>query len=123
MEPATNHRHLVSIWQHLAAPERKTLLQFAEFLLEKSRENMEPEPTLPVEPLDIPAPAGESAVKALKRLKKTYPMIETDFSLLEKASQILMEKVLGTPDKEVIEKMEDLFREQHQRWRAARQGQ
>ncbi|MBF0176585.1 MAG: hypothetical protein HQL63_07025 [Magnetococcales bacterium] len=123
MESKAEGQRLLSLWRGLAPPDRETLLQFAEFLTEKSRRNAVPEVVVPEYPLNIPAPPGESAVKALKRLKKSYPMIDADISLLEKASQILMQKVLGAPDKEVIEQMERLFQEHYRQWQEGRRPQ
>ncbi|HIJ83270.1 MAG: hypothetical protein HW380_606 [Magnetococcales bacterium] len=105
---------LQKIWKKLGGNNRDTLLKFAQFLLEREEAD---HPPIPVEPLGIPAPPGENVVQALKRLKKNYPMIETDIQLLDDASQFIMQKVLGAPDTLLIEKMEKLFLDNYQRWR------
>ncbi|MBF0424913.1 MAG: hypothetical protein HQL66_03725 [Magnetococcales bacterium] len=117
MSDKADERRLLSAWRSLAAAERHTLLQFAEFLVTRSNAVVATEPPPSLLPLDIPAPPGESAVKALKRLKKTYPMIDADLQLLEQASAILMQRVLGSPDASVVAQLEQLFRERYQRWR------
>ncbi len=109
-------QRLLAAWQQLTPEDQRTVRLFAEFLGQQATA-LEPLPPIPQEPLPIPKPERESAVLALKRLKKTYPMIETDFSLLEKASQILLKKVLGTADAEVIAEMEELFEKRYQGWK------
>ena len=104
---------LLEAWRNLGKAERLTLLQFARFL---HAQQAEPGEKISQKPLDLPVPDNESAVKALKRLKKNYPMIEADMGLLDDASRLLMEKVTGTPDVEVIAKMESLFLDRYQCW-------
>lgn len=104
---------LVDLWRQLAPAERVSLLQFARFLRAQQGPSR---PPIPTAPLAIPRPEGESAVKALKRLKQTYPMIDADGGLLDDASRLLMEKICGVPDPEVIEKLEALFLERYQTW-------
>ncbi|MBF0309920.1 MAG: Crp/Fnr family transcriptional regulator [Magnetococcales bacterium] len=101
-------------WRGLSPEDQRAVCLFAEFLRSKGQ-RAEPR-SVPREPLSIPAPAGESAVAALKRLKATYPMIEADTGLLEEASRLLMDKVLGKPDKEVISGMEALFQRRYRAW-------
>ncbi|MBF0133832.1 MAG: Crp/Fnr family transcriptional regulator [Magnetococcales bacterium] len=104
------------IWKQLSESHRGMLLRFAQFLLTQEAEDRRLAPT-PTQPLGIPAPSGESVVQALKRLKKNYPMIDTDIPLLDAASQLVMQKVLGASDAVLIEKMEALFLSHYQRWR------
>lgn len=114
----TDRHRLLAAWRDLNDDQRRTLLAFAEFLAQ--RPPTEESPPIPQEPLPIPKPDHESAVAALKRLKKTYPMIETDEKLLGEASGILMHKVMGTPDPEVITAMENLFADKYHQWKTAR---
>jgi hypothetical protein len=104
---------LLDVWRQLGAAEKLTLFQFAQFLHSQQTESQEP---ISQQPLNLPRPESESVVKALKRLKKNYPMIDADMGLLDDASRLIMEKVTGTPDPEVIEKLEALFLERYQRW-------
>lgn len=108
---------LLESWRYLGAAERETLIKFAEFL-----RTTQPQPPDPISqtPLNLARPDGESAVKALKRLKKNYPMIDADVGLLDAASRLLMEKISGTPDNEVIDKMEKLFLGRYQSWQSNR---
>ena len=109
---------LLTAWQTLGHAERHTLRLFAEFLSQQSTaQATAQQAALPQEPLPIPKPAKESAVLALKRLKKSYPMIEADFSLLEDASQLLLKKIMGREDAEVIVELEALFAQRYAVWK------
>ena len=111
-------RRLLAAWQQLGEEDKRTVSLFAEFLAQKTSDSTEKEKTaIPQFPLLIPKPEKESAVLALKRLKKSYPMIETDLSLLDDASQCLMKKVMGSTDEAVILKLEELFANRYQAWR------
>jgi hypothetical protein len=104
---------LLAVFRNLNKANKFTLTQFAKFLQSQQTDGEEP---VSQEPLDLPKPEDETAVKALKRLKKSYPMIDADMSLLDDASRLLMEKITGTPDPEVIVKLEALFVERFKRW-------
>lgn len=117
----TNLSELEKIGQQLSEANRDTLLKFAQFLLQQEQTSTPPEPPA-LEPLKIPAPPHETVVQALKRLKKTYPMIEADIGLLDAASQFVMQKVLGHPDRELIRKMEKLFSDAYKQWHQTKGG-
>ncbi|WP_130472248.1 Crp/Fnr family transcriptional regulator [Candidatus Magnetaquicoccus inordinatus] len=110
---------LLSAWQKLAKEEQRTVRLFAEFLAQQSSTALSQQ-EIPQEPLSIPKPEHESAVLAMKRLKKSYPMIEADFSLLETASQLLLKRIMGTPDAEVIAELEELFAKRYLAWKEER---
>ncbi|MBF0383522.1 MAG: Crp/Fnr family transcriptional regulator [Magnetococcales bacterium] len=103
---------LLAAFRELNKVNKNTLIQFANFLQSQQTD----EQPISKEPLDLPKPDDETAVKALKRLKQSYPMIDADMSLLDDASRLLMEKITGTPDQEVIEKLEALFLERFKLW-------
>ena len=68
----------------------------------------------------IPRPEKESVVGAMKRLRKTYPMIDPD-RLLDEASGLMSAHLLGgRPAADVIDDLEALF-ERHFRELAGRQ--
>ncbi|MHB8624164.1 MAG: Crp/Fnr family transcriptional regulator [Sulfuricaulis sp.] len=106
---------LAEIVQHLPASQAEALLEYAEFLLlrhgvastvEKPAVKLAKIP----EPLDIPRPADESVVKAVKRLRATYPMLDAR-KLLNQTSELMTQHVIkGREKTEVIEELEILFR-------------
>ncbi|GAB0055995.1 hypothetical protein SIID45300_00294 [Candidatus Magnetaquicoccaceae bacterium FCR-1] len=112
-------RALLDLWRELEAGERQTLLRFGRFLISDRPQTGSGAPTevVPVEPLAIPRPEVESAVAGLKRLKRTYPMIEADGAVLSEASRILMGKVTGATDREIIDQLEVFFGGCYETWR------
>ena len=91
-----------------ALPEKhaKQLLEFAEFLFQRHGEDR-----TNLAKQDITRPESESVVKAIKRLTRTYPMLEPD-SLLTQTSELMSQNIVGgKPAKEVIDKLELLFQE------------
>ncbi|MBF0189574.1 MAG: hypothetical protein HQL99_00320 [Magnetococcales bacterium] len=114
---------LLEVWRGLDEERQRTLLRFARFLASESggeSVGVAGAPEVPEIPLEIPRPETESAVAGLKRLKKRYPMIEADERVLAEASRILMGKVMGVPDREVIDQLEDYFARCYQGWLASR---
>jgi hypothetical protein len=106
---------LTEIARRLPAAQAAALLEFAEFLLIRHGiSGAEAMPTVTAAeipaPLDIPRPAEESVVKAVKRLRATYPMLDAR-KLLNETSAIMTQHVMHGRDKiEVIEELEILFR-------------
>lgn len=99
-------KRLQALYNGLPEAERKSLLDFAEFLAERAGPV---ESEVPQEPLDIPRPAEENVVAAMKRLRETYPMIDHS-KLLNEASGLMAEHMMqGRPAPEVIDKLEQLF--------------
>lgn len=95
----------------LPEEQQQTLLEFTEFLVQ--RYAIEAEPVADC-PLDIPRPEKESVVKAVKRLSKTYPMLDTK-ELFEKTSSFMMRNLMhGEESVAVIDEMEVFFEKRYQ---------
>lgn len=69
-------------------------------------------------PLEIPRPAEEKPVHALKRLKATYPMLTGESLLSEAASLMMRHHMMGHDGGEVIDEMERLFATAYDKWLA-----
>ncbi len=106
---------LTEIFEKLSSTERDTLLDFAEFLLSRSTVKPNPKSSLePMAPQHEDAPQGESVVAALKRLRRTYSMLNTD-SLFNKASALMSAHIMGGQSSEsVVEELEILFDKHYQ---------
>jgi len=110
-------KRLTEIVQRLPAEQAAALLEFAEFLLVRhgaagvAAGAIAGTKTAEIPaPLDIPRPAEESVVKAVKRLRATYPMLDVR-KLLNETSSLMTQHVMQGRDKiEVIEELEILFR-------------
>lgn len=99
-------KRLLELFNRLPEAERRSLLDFAEFLAERAGPVASPHPS---EPLDIPRPEEESVVAAMKRLRETYPMIDHS-KMLHEASGLMGEHMMqGRPAPEVIDEMESMF--------------
>jgi hypothetical protein len=99
-------KRLARIYAELPEAERKTLLDFAEFLASRS------EPVAPdsLELKPIPRPADESVVAALKRLRETYHMLDHSKMLNEASALMAQHLMQGRPAAEVIDELEEIFR-------------
>ncbi|HNQ05396.1 MAG TPA: hypothetical protein PKH69_12395 [Thiobacillaceae bacterium] len=102
-----DERRLLRLFRALNDSQRQGLLDYAEFL---SRREADPRQTPPQKPLDIPRPEKESVVKAIKRLRQTYPMVDRARILHDTSHLLTQHLVHGKPAEEVIDDLEDLFR-------------
>lgn len=105
-------QHLMDIYRQLGDADRAMLQAFAEFLLQRNRSAVVAAPLTgaPVpEPEAIPRPVQESVVAGLKRLSKTYPMLDKS-EMLSATSDLVARHILeGTGAGEVIEQLEEIF--------------
>ena len=96
---------LAQIFNSLPEQERKTLLDFAEFLQSRAPQ----QPPVMSEPLDIPRPEDESVVAAIKRLNRSYPMVDRS-SVFNETSELMMQHMLrGRSAEDIIDELEELF--------------
>lgn len=107
-----NKRHikrLEEILRRLPDEMASVLMEYAEFL--DHRHGRDP---LPQDSLSIPRPEQESVVQAMKRLTKTYPMIDTE-KLLHQAGDLMGQHLMqARPAPEVIDDLEALFRQYYE---------
>jgi hypothetical protein len=99
-------KRLLALYNGLPEAERKSLLDFAEFLAGRAAPLA---PAVPQQPLQIPRPAEETVVAAMKRLRETYPMIDHS-KMLHEASGLMAEHMMqGRVAVEVIDELETMF--------------
>lgn len=85
-------------------------MRFAEFL--NQTESHPPEQF--AEPGIIPRPDDESVIKAIKRLSDSYPMLDKN-KLFRQTSSLMTQHVMqGRDQKEVIDELEALFKNQYE---------
>lgn len=105
-------RRLLTLFRALPEAKRDSLLDYAEFLQSHALANAPA--ALPSQPLDIPRPAEESVVKAIKRLMSTYPMLDRDKLVQDTANLMSQHVVHKRPAVEVIDELEITFRRQYE---------
>lgn len=114
-------QQLIGCFRQLEAPDRATLLAFAEFLAQRGPAAVPAGPVPaaaatsavipPPEPIE--RPASESVVGALKRLSRTYPMLDKS-QMLSATSDLVAQHILqGTAASEAIDALEQVFREHY----------
>lgn len=101
-----DERRLLRLFRELSPSRQEGLLDYAEFLLARAQ----PEAAeVPSEPLSIPRPAQESVVKAIKRLRETYPMLDRAKILHETSGLMTQHLVHGKSAPDVIDELEAMF--------------
>ena len=91
--------------RQLPEAQKQSLADYAEFLCQRYAI----EEAVPTVPLDIPRPQQESVVKAIRRLAKTYPMLDSK-ELFEKTSSYMMRNMMhGEDSSALIDEMEVFF--------------
>jgi hypothetical protein len=114
-------KYLLQLFGQLAASEQASLLAFAEFLSSRrSSPAVEPRrspPEVP-EPEQIERPQEESIISALKRLAKTYPMLDKQ-EMLKATSGLVATGIMDGGDPAgLIDELERIFREHYEQLRA-----
>ncbi|MGD2116861.1 MAG: Crp/Fnr family transcriptional regulator [Chromatiales bacterium] len=110
--PGPAQRRLLKLFAELDEAGRQHLLVYAEFLLSRqNNDNADVEPvaeSLP-EPEPMERPQSETVIGAIKRLSKSYSMLNKD-AILHETSDLMSAHVLkGRPAVEVIDELEVLF--------------
>jgi hypothetical protein len=105
-------KQLVRIFQQLPTAEQDTLSAFAQFLLSRVEASSVSEPIS--EPEMIPRPAQETVIGAVKRLSKSYPMLDKSTLLNETSTLVTANLVQGRDRAEVIDELETVFANAYQ---------
>ena len=120
---ADSEQLLLRLFRGLGAADQATLLAFAEFL--GSRTALRPSPAVsrsavPVpEPEPIERPPQESVVGSLKRLSKTYPMLDKSEMLSATSDLVASQIMQGGDPSGTIDRLEKIFLEHYEQLRAA----
>lgn len=110
----SDERRLLQAFRNLDAVQKASLLDFADFLV--ARSGSAGAESVPAEPLDIPRPAEENVVKAIRRLMATYPMLDRSRDkLLNETSALMTQHLIHKrPAVEVIDELEIVFRRHYE---------
>ena len=108
---------LQNIFSALGRDDRHSLLRYAQFLHAERGSDDLVEPQIE-KPLDFPRPKNEHVVVAIRRLAKTYPMLNHDHLLRQSADFMSAHLVSGRSATEVINELEEIFQMQYQKYRS-----
>jgi hypothetical protein len=102
---------LADLFNTLDKERQESLFDYAEFLQSKGG-LLKQEVT---EPVDVPRPESESVVGAIKRMKQTYPMIDS-MKVFAVASNLMTDHMVkGRDAEEVINEIEALFEDTYKK--------
>jgi hypothetical protein len=115
-------QRLLGLLRQLGTTEQASLLAFAEFLCSRQPAgpaNHAAQPLAIPEPVPVERPPVESVVAGLKRLARTYPMLDKS-EMLSATSDIVATHIMkGTAPAAVIDQLEGIFREHYEQLRSA----
>ena len=127
---ASAEQQLTGLFRQLGAQDQATLLAFAAFLAGRSATSAAPvvsatpdvpvpqEPEIIPEPEVIERPAEESVVGALKRLSKTYPMLDKKVMLNATSDLVATTIMQGADPVGVIDQLEEIFSTHYEQLKA-----
>ena len=108
-------KKLESVMIQLSPTHQQSVIDYASYL--HVQYPLESDGGQTLEPRTIERPVEESVVGAIKRLKQTYHMLDTD-TLLNQVSALMGQHLLqGRDAKLVIDELENLFKTNYQKYR------
>jgi hypothetical protein len=117
--PTGPARRLVRLFRALNSDDQGTLIAFAEFLAGRTRDQGRDEHAAS-DPEPIPRPAEETVIGAMKRLSRSYFMLDRT-ALLNEAASLMAGHVLNGRDAQaVIDELEVLFARHYAQYRDGR---
>ena len=117
---------LLSLFEQLGAGEQQTLLAFADFLAVRSASltaGMQRAPVIVPAPERIERPAQESIVAGLKRLSRTYPMLDKSEMLSATSDLVATNIMQGTDSARVIDELEEIFATHYRQLQSAHRSE
>jgi hypothetical protein len=109
-----DEKRLLDVFEQLAPEQQDGLIAFAEFLAGKPPDGAD----LAREPEAVPRPDGETVTMAIRRLVRTYPMLDRR-RLMAEASRFMAQHALeGRAAAEVIDDLEIVFSRHHEQYKA-----
>jgi hypothetical protein len=110
-----SQRQLLKLFAKLDKANQQHVLAFMEFLASRDQSADTPSRTAVIEAPVVERPENESVIGAIKRLSKSYSMVDKD-DVLHETSDLMTSHVLkGRPAGEVIDELEMLFYRHYQK--------
>lgn len=104
-------KRVLHLFRSLSDEQKHTVSAFMAFL---ATHDTNSSPAKPASPMEIPRPAQESVVKAVKRLRATYPMLDQNKLFHETSGHMTGHLMHGKPAAEVIDELEAMFARHYQ---------
>jgi hypothetical protein len=111
---ANNRKRLVTLYDGMDEAARASLLDFAEYLHQRCVSTSEQTVGAKHEPLDHPRPQNENVINAIKRLRASYFMLNTDPLLNETSALMAQFMIQGRDAVDVIDDLEAVFEKHYQ---------
>ena len=106
-----SERKLLELYNLLDAEQQQTAQDFLAFL---STRHTSCVIEVVQQPMGIPRPQIESVVKAIKRLRATFPMLEPSKLLHDTSNQLSRHMLHSVPAAEVIDELECIFKQHYE---------
>jgi hypothetical protein len=107
-------REIKLLLARLDEDHQQAIVDYANFLVQ--RYNVEDSRDRDLKPESIERPRQESVIAAIKRLKKTYYMLETD-TILNETSALMGQHILkGREASDVIDELQSIFQAQYEQY-------
>lgn len=103
-------QRLINIFKKLSSEQQQSLLDFAEFLQSRIVE------TSPIQAEILPRPVDETVIAAIKRLAKSYPMLDKAVMLNETSHLMTAHLLQGRDKVEVIDELENVFLQSYKKY-------
>ncbi|MFN3397262.1 MAG: hypothetical protein ACK4ZS_01865 [Sulfurimicrobium sp.] len=106
-------KRALHLFRALSDEQQQTVSAFMEFL--SARGTLSPPPQA-AQPVNLPRPEKESVIKAIKRLRATYPMLDQNKLFHETSGHMTAHLMHGKPAAEAIDELEAMFARHYQRY-------
>lgn len=107
-------KQLLELFERLAPEQQDRLIAFAEFLADEPASA----PDGALAPLVIPRPEEESVTMAIRRLVRSYPMLDRRRLMVEASRFMAQHALEGRDAAEVIDELEIVFSRHFEQYRA-----
>ncbi len=104
---------MLKLFRALGSVQKQSATSFMEFLLSQGEGGAV---NKPLQPDIIPRPDKENVVKAIKRMRVTYHMLDQNKLFNETAQHMTSHLLHGKPAAEVIDELEAMFAQHYQRY-------
>ena len=112
-------KKLLALFGKLDSGRQQTLIEFAGFLATRETQDGERAPSAPAQPLPIARPETETVVMAIKRLTRTYPMLDRRKLFTDTSRYMAQHALEGRPAVEVIDELEIVFSRHYENLRGS----